>query len=58
MSRRKAAPKRKILPDPKYGNLKLAKFMNQIMKTARNPLQKVLFMELYQRLKANLKKNL
>ena len=31
MSRRKAAPKRKILPDPKYGNLKVAKFMNQLM---------------------------
>ena len=31
MSRRKAAPKRKILPDPKFGNLKVAKFMNQIM---------------------------
>ena len=31
MSRRKAASKRKILPDPKYSNLKVAKFMNQIM---------------------------
>ena len=31
MSRRKAAPKRKILPDPKYSSLKVAKFMNQIM---------------------------
>ena len=31
MSRRKAAPKRKILPDPKFGNLKVAKFMNLIM---------------------------
>ena len=31
MSRRKAAPKRRILPDPKFGNLKVAKFMNQIM---------------------------
>tara|TARA_Y100001970_G_scaffold250734_1_gene322811 strand:- start:28563 stop:29033 length:471 start_codon:yes stop_codon:yes gene_type:complete len=35
MSRRKAAPKRKILPDPKYGNLKVAKFMNQIMKDGK-----------------------
>ena len=31
MSRRKAAPKRTILPDPKYSSLKVAKFMNQIM---------------------------
>ena len=35
MSRRKAAPKRKILPDAKYGNLKVAKFMNQIMKKGK-----------------------
>ena len=35
MSRRKAAPKRTILPDPKYGNLKVAKFMNQIMKDGK-----------------------
>ncbi|ORU90185.1 MAG: 30S ribosomal protein S7 [Cycloclasticus sp. symbiont of Poecilosclerida sp. M] len=31
MSRRKRAIKREILPDPKYGNLVLAKFMNMIM---------------------------
>ena len=36
MSRRKAAPKRKILPDPKYGNLKVAKFMNHIMNIAQS----------------------
>ena len=38
MSRRKAAPKRKILPDPKYGNLKVAKFMNQIMSKGKKSL--------------------
>ena len=38
MSRRKAAPKRKILPDPKYGNLRVAKFMNQIMKDGKKSL--------------------
>ena len=38
MSRRKAALKRKILPDPKYGNLKVAKFMNQIMKNGKKSL--------------------
>ena len=31
MSRRAAAPKRHILPDPKYGSDMLAKFMNMIM---------------------------
>jgi small subunit ribosomal protein S7 len=31
MSRRSQAPKRTILPDPKFGSLLLAKFMNMIM---------------------------
>ena len=31
MSRRTQAPKRHILPDPKYGSELLAKFMNMIM---------------------------
>ena len=31
MSRRTQAPKREILPDPKYGSELLAKFMNMIM---------------------------
>ena len=29
--KKKSSSKRKILPDPKFGNLKVAKFMNQIM---------------------------
>ncbi len=35
MSRRKAAPKREILPDPKYGDQVLAKFMNHVMKSGK-----------------------
>ena len=31
MSRRREVPKREILPDPKYGDMQLAKFMNMIM---------------------------
>jgi len=31
MSRRSEAPKREILPDPKYGSVKLAKFINILM---------------------------
>lgn len=31
MSRRTQAPKRVILPDPKFGSLMLAKFMNMVM---------------------------
>ena len=38
MSRRKTAAKRKILPDPKYSSLKVAKFMNQIMSRGKKSL--------------------
>ena len=31
MPRRRVPPKRDILPDPKYGNVTLAKFMNHVM---------------------------
>jgi small subunit ribosomal protein S7 len=31
MPRRRIPPKRDILPDPKYGNITLAKFMNHVM---------------------------
>ena len=32
MSRRRAAEKREILPDPKYGHQVLAKFINMLMR--------------------------
>jgi small subunit ribosomal protein S7 len=35
MSRRRVAAKRDILPDPKYGDLVLAKFINIIMKNGK-----------------------
>ena len=31
MSRRREVPKREILPDPKYGDIQLAKFINALM---------------------------
>ena len=31
MSRRSRAPRRTVLPDPKYGNQRLAKFINMVM---------------------------
>src|SRR3569832_1276420 len=36
MPRRREVPKREILPDPKYGNVELAKFMNVIMQGGKN----------------------
>jgi small subunit ribosomal protein S7 len=35
MSRRHSAEKREIIPDPKFGNLVVAKFMNAIMKAGK-----------------------
>jgi small subunit ribosomal protein S7 len=35
MSRRREVSKRVILPDPKYGDLKLAKFINTVMKSGK-----------------------
>ena len=32
MSRRREVPKREVLPDPKYGSIKLTKFVNMLMK--------------------------
>ena len=31
MPRRRVAAKREVLPDPKFGNVTLAKFMNHVM---------------------------
>lgn len=35
MPRRREVPKREILPDPKYGNVELSKFMNIIMESGK-----------------------
>ncbi|HSH28625.1 MAG TPA: 30S ribosomal protein S7 [Thiohalobacter sp.] len=35
MSRRKSAERRQILPDPKFGSEKLAKFMNMLMMSGK-----------------------
>ena len=38
MPRRRVAAKREILPDPKFGNKTLAKFMNQVMVSGKKSL--------------------
>ncbi|MCJ8313488.1 MAG: 30S ribosomal protein S7 [Saccharospirillaceae bacterium] len=38
MPRRRVAAKREILPDPKFGNLQLAKFMNHVMISGKKSL--------------------
>jgi len=35
MPRRREVPKRDILPDPKYGNVEVSKFVNTIMKSGK-----------------------
>ena len=44
MPRRRSPEKRKVLPDPKYKDIVLAKFMNNLMKDGKNLLQKKLSM--------------
>jgi small subunit ribosomal protein S7 len=44
MPRRRSPEKRKVLPDPKYKDVVLAKFMNNLMKDGKNLSQKNLFM--------------
>ncbi len=38
MSRRRVSEKRQILPDPKYGNETLAKFINMVMRSGKKSL--------------------
>ena len=56
MSRRKAAPKRKILSDPKYSSLKVAKFMNQIMTSGKKSLAENIVYGAFKEIEDKLKK--
>ncbi|GIR06583.1 MAG: hypothetical protein CM15mP17_05390 [Gammaproteobacteria bacterium] len=46
MPRRRSPEKRKVLPDPKYKDLVVAKFMNHIMKDGKKSVAEKLFMVL------------
>ena len=43
MPRRRSPEKRKVLPDPKYKDVVLAKFMNNLMKDGKNLLLRKLY---------------
>ena len=47
MPRRREVPKREILPDPKFGNVELSKFMNVIMEGGKRQLQSASFTVLW-----------
>ena len=53
MPRKGPIPKRELLPDPKYGNLKLAKFVNNLMERGKKSTA-VLFFPLSIKLLTNL----
>ena len=57
MSRRRKADKREILPDPKFGDLVLSKFMACLMIDGKNTVQKKQFMVHLTELKKNLVMN-
>ena len=44
MSRRRRAEKREIFPDPKFGDLVISKFMNNLMIDGKSQLLKKLYM--------------
>lgn len=56
MPRRREVPKRDILPDPKFGSVELAKFMNVIMLSGKNLLLRALLMVPWSKLLPNLVK--
>ena len=56
MSRRKAAPKRKILPDPKFGSITVAKFMNQIMNSGKKSLAESIVYGAFEEIESKSKK--
>ena len=44
MPRRREVPKREILPDPKFGSERLAKFINTVMKDGKKSIaEKVIY---------------
>ena len=51
MSRRKAATKREILPDSKYGNLVVAKFINCLMWDGKKEVAENIFYGMMDKLK-------
>ena len=46
MPRRRSPEKRKVLPDPKYKDIIVAKFMNNLMKDGKKSMAEKMFMEL------------
>ena len=56
MPRRRVAAKREILPDPKFGNITLAKFMNHVMVSGKKSLLSVSSMEHLMLLKSDSRK--
>ncbi len=50
MSRRSQAPKRYVLPDPKYGSEMLAKFVNMVMKSGKKSVAEQIVYKALQRI--------
>ncbi len=57
MSRRHAAEKRKVLPEPKYGDLVLAKFINNLMVDGKKSVAERIVYNAFDRVEDKLKKS-
>ena len=55
MPRRKVAAKREILPDPMYGSLLIAKFINRVMKSGKKSIAEKIVYGALDRVQENLK---
>lgn len=53
MPRRREVPKREILPDPKFGNVDVAKFVNVLMLSGKKSVAENIIMVLSSLSKAN-----
>jgi len=56
MSRRHAAEKREIIPDPKFGNVVVSKFMNAIMYDGKKSVAEQIVYGAFDRIQARLKR--
>ncbi len=57
MSRRHAAEKREVLPDPKYGDTVVTKFVNSLMLEGKKSVAESILYRVLQALKAVIKRN-
>ena len=57
MSRRHRAERREILPDPKFGNLKVSRFMNSVMRQGKKSVAETIVYGALEKIEQKIKQN-